>query len=85
MEAGLAILGHDLLFSVYCGCCNSKGIIMNKHDQEELLQKIDKIQNSECEDCDANVDYRDKYSKDLEEIYTELNDTISHLQKRRIY
>jgi len=58
---------------------------MNKHDQEELLQKIDKIQNSECEDCDANVDYRDKYSKDLEEIYTELNDTISHLQKRRIY
>jgi len=58
---------------------------MNKHDQEELLQKIDRIQNNECEDCDANVDYKDKYSKDLEEIYTELNDTISHLQKRRVY
>ena len=56
---------------------------MNRNDQEELLQKIDKMKNNDYDNYDVEVDYKDKYSKDLEELSMELDDTINYLQKRR--
>ena len=56
---------------------------MNRNDQEELLQRIDKMKNNDYDNYDVEVDYKDKYSKDLEELSIELDDTINYLQKRR--
>jgi hypothetical protein len=56
---------------------------MNRNDQEELLQRIDKMKNNDYDNYDVEVDYKDKYSKDLEELSMELDDTINYLQKRR--
>jgi len=56
---------------------------MNRNDQEELLQRIDKMKNSDYDNYDVEVDYKNKYSKDLEELSMELDDTINYLQKKR--
>lgn len=76
-------MGHDLFVSLLCGSRLSQGVTMNRNDQEELLQRIDKMKNNDYDNYDVEVDYKDKYSKDLEELSMELDDTINYLQKRR--
>ena len=41
------------------------------------------MKNNDYDNYDVEVDYKDKYSKDLEELSIELDDTINYLQKRR--
>jgi hypothetical protein len=76
-------LGHDLFVSLLRRSRLSQGVTMNRNDQEELLQRIDKMKNNDYDNYDVEVDYKDKYSKDLEELSMELDDTINYLQKRR--
>ena len=58
---------------------------MKNEDRDELLEKINKIKNSEYTTYDENIDYKDKYSKDIEYMSMELDDEIDRLKRRRAY
>jgi len=54
-------------------------------DQEDLLQRIDKIKNNEDDVPDdySEGDYKSKYDKEIETLSYELDDTINHLKRNR--
>jgi hypothetical protein len=58
---------------------------MKNEDRDELLEKINKIKNSEYTTYDEDIDYKDKYSKDIEYMSMELDDAIDRLKRRRAY
>lgn len=58
---------------------------MKNEDRDELLEKINKIKNSEYTTYDEDIDYKDKYSKDIEYMSMELDDEIDRLKRRRAY
>ena len=58
---------------------------MKNEDRDELLEKINKIKNSEYTTYDENIDYKDKFSKDIEYMSMELDDEIDRLKRRRAY
>lgn len=57
---------------------------MKNEDRDELLEKINKIKNSEYTTYDEDIDYKDKYSKDIEYMSMELDGEIERVRRRRI-
>lgn len=59
---------------------------MKNEERDELLKKIDNIKNNNYDHCeDADIDYKDKYSKDIEYMSLELDYELDRIRKRRAY
>ena len=54
-------------------------------DQEDLLQRIDRIKNNDYDVPDNYSEgyYKSKYDKEIETLNYELDDTINHLKRNR--
>ena len=56
---------------------------MRYEDQDELFEKIERSKNNDFELEYSEQDYREKYSKDIEDLHLELDHAIDRARKRR--